>query len=68
MSMINQQSDSWCLGGVLGIELNSFRPFLFLPSLEQLLIKLDKKQSLVADVREEAVLSDEVENVGPSQP
>ena len=66
--MINQQADSWCLGGILCIEMDTSCFFLFLLFLEQLLIEFDEKQSLVADVREEVVLPNEVENVGPSQP
>jgi len=32
------------------------------------LIELNEKQSLVADIREEVIFSDEIKNVGPAQP
>jgi len=66
--VIDQQSNSWCLGGIVCIELNAFRLFLFLLLLEQLLIELDEKQSLVTDIRKEVILPNEVKNIGSSQP
>lgn len=66
--MINQQSDTWCFGGILRIELDPLLPFPFLLLLEQLLIELDEKESLVADIREEVILPDEIKDVGPPQP
>jgi hypothetical protein len=32
------------------------------------LIELDEEQSLVADIREEVILPDEIKDVGPPQP
>jgi hypothetical protein len=34
VGVVNQQSDAWCFGGILCIELDAFRHFLFLPLLE----------------------------------
>jgi len=66
--VVNQQSNTRCLGGSLCVVLDVFRTVFFLLLLEQLLIKLNEKQSLVADIREEVILSDEIEDVWPPQP
>ena len=65
VGVVNQQSNTWCFGGIFRIKLNASRLFCFPLFLKQLLIELDEQQSLVADIREEVILPNEVKDVGP---
>lgn len=68
MSVVDQQSDTWGCGGIVRVELDAVCLLLFPLFLKQLLIELDQKQSLVANVCKEVILPDKVKDIGPPQP
>lgn len=60
MNVIDEQRDSITLALIDNLA-------TLLPSFHKFMIKLDQKKDLVPDIREEMIVSDEVEDVRSSQ-